>query len=558
MCGIAGCIQQEKSELVRTFIHDAILNKLRHRGYDSYGFWTPEGVQKRLHGEFLNINELPDDVHIALGHTRWSTHGKPTLKNAHPIQVGNFHVVHNGIIDNYQEIKERLGIEFNTDTDTEAIAQLFLAKQSLKEVVRLLKGQYAFCAVDNNEPNYILFAVKGSPLYITENGFIASEIDALVGYSEYAMRIPDNTFGMLWSQACEMQNIDTNAYISPNFNIKIVTNSVMISSTETKMFSEIKEQAVMDYDYAPTLKKEKRVMVWGCGSSYNAALLGRFYFEKIGRVPCCVEYASSIVDHVLFDQEETHYIALSQSGETKDTILAMEYVKGSHLSCITNNLNSTCAELSDEVIPLKCTKELAVAATKTFTMQCIRLLQLAMFYGGVLFDISDFKVKVGEFIGKWAPKIEEIAKTFTVRNALVLARGEMYPIAREVALKIKECGYVFAESLQAAEVKHGPIALIDTDTITIFLIADDANLDKITANIHEIDSRGGDIILILTDSLESRFSNFKFPKIFVPQAAWYLQPILHNMAGQLLAYYVASNRGNCIDEPRHLAKCVTV
>lgn len=620
----------------RPFLIEGI-KKLEYRGYDSFGYTTFANGELEEYGRFIGApSKVFDDATrhrgdgltswynhvvtpkatIGLCHTRWATHGKVSLLNSHPVAGGKFdevssaYVVHNGIVENFEEHRKKLKKEdfwFTTDTDTEVIANAIASYarrrdrgliEAISIVISELKGDYAFVAYHDRWPNTIFGFSRGSPLMVTQDGHVASDPIAFNGYAEKYSIVPQ---GCIFTIETQDNYIPSIYFYCPTdsrrsrqtfyFEHKVPTDTKPQTSGTPLMLQEIRQQAVPNEEpyYIPIPKKEPtdffklegstltrsfvrvkhdfifgdNICLFGCGSSYNAALLGRDYLESRG-IPTRVEYATELPLRKN-DFSHTWFIALTQSGETKDTLEAIAFLKDNkaNVSVITNNAHSQAARLATPIL-LRVGPEQAVAATKTFTEQCMKLLEISIIattkrhQDTVIESISE---PIGSLLGRES-EIEQLAR-FANRwdNYLFLARGSLYPIALEGALKVKEVAYKHAEAVHASEMKHGPIALIDDKTLSLFLLTcnDDQKFDRVCSNIEEIKARGGNIISIVDDDSQERVRSLIGDNVvIVPTLRDFRSPLVVNVALQLFAYHLAMINGLNVDRPRSLCKSVTV
>lgn len=607
MCGIAAYAGDQQAT---PFLAEA-LRRLEYRGYDSWGFVVghPDGTFERRVGLGAPSSsfacQVPDLYKgtYGIGHVRWSTHGKPCIANAHPVAGGfcretvpggwtqdaTCYVVHNGVITNYAALRrdlEREGYHFTTETDTEVIAHLFdrwslargsdpsLAARTLREVMNKLEGQYAIALVSIRFPGLVLLASRGSPLVISSNGYAASDASALAGYAYRCNTLADGEIAVLDGRMPQFfrENDRSGRILIDYCETVPPAPTEDTSGYSHSMHKEIHEQpALLRRVYgwnvldSQKVKKPDRIVLFGCGSSYHAALLGRHYFENVAGIPSQAEYATELAAKPIFDIDHTLYFGLTQSGETRDTLTAIErLIKcGGRVFVLTNNSSSLATKLAVDV-QLGCGPERGVAATKTFTSQVARLYDLAYTWAdnSALAACEQIK-KTGEAVASLLSKegeLKELARFVSKwHNILYLGRGCLYPVAMEGALKMKEVAYRHAEAMHASEMKHGPIALIDDNTLSIVLLTDH-NADRVISNIQEIRARGGVVLAIADEVSAGKIHDLvegnvlRLPALPYP----YLQPILMAVALQLLSYHVAVGDGLDVDRPRNLAKSVTV
>lgn len=614
MCGIVGYIgpKQAYPILIKG------LKRLEYRGYDSAGVALINKDQQ-LHffkkaGKVADLEDfvLDKDVSgsIGIGHTRWATHGLPNDVNAHPhlSQSERLVIVHNGIIENYSSIKEQLSQKyqytFQSETDTEVLCnliELILIKEnvSLEDAVRMalleVVGAYAIVVIDKENPNQLVAARKGSPMVvgIGENEFyIASDASPIVEFTKNVVYLDDQEYVVLESgKNIKIKNL-ANDEITPFIHeLQMDLEEIEKGGFEHFMLKEIYEQPKVFQDairgrlnaqegwikmggisdYINKINNAKRFIITACGTSYHSGLLAEYLIEDLARVPVEVEYASEFRYRNPIINENDVVIAISQSGETADTLAAMELAKSRHCLVygICNVIGSSIARLSHAGSYTHAGPEIGVASTKAFSNQVIILtliaLQIAQRKGTVsvselrriLFEIESLPAKMEETL-KLADKVKEIAAEYhEAANFLYLGRGYNFPVALEGALKLKEISYIHAEGYPAAEMKHGPIALIDEHMPVVFLATNASAHEKIVSNIQEVKARKGRIISIINEGDEV-IKGLSDHYIEIPKTEEILSPILTNIPLQLLSYYVAVLRGANVDQPRNLAKSVTV
>jgi glutamine---fructose-6-phosphate transaminase (isomerizing) len=607
MCGIVGYIGKDGAK-------DIILNallKLEYRGYDSSGISiinNGEIITKKAVGRIKNLKAITEDLpetNIGISHTRWATHGKVTEANAHPHTGCNnqLSLVHNGIIENYTQLRKILkekGHIFKSETDTEVITHLI--EEMIKEgndietafikTLKLLEGAYAIAMINKAEPNKIYAAKKSSPLVlgIKEGEFmLASDTLPILPIMNDIIYIHDGDILTITKDSYKIQNLDQVQVNREVTKIKADLDEITKGDFPHYMLKEIHEQPktitnafsgrideenstakfgglnIDDID----LKKIDRVILTGCGTSWHACQYGKYLFEDIARIPSIAEYASEFRYRKPALTENTLLISLSQSGETADTIAAIEEAKKFNVRTIgiVNTIGSTIARMVDGGIYLHAGTEIGVASTKTFNSHLVILYLLSIYLARLRNTITKEKAtEMLEELKEIPKKVEEILenetqinniseKYFNVKNALYLGRGYNFPVALEGALKLKEISYIHAEGYPAAEMKHGPIALIDKNMPTIAIAPMDRLFKKVQSNIEEVQSRGGKVITITTEDIEDH----NFDEIIkIPKTSEYLMPILATIPTQLLAYQIAVKRGCDIDKPRNLAKSVTV
>jgi len=591
MCGIMGYIGQERC--IPILING--LKRLEYRGYDSVGISVINNnkiITFKQKGKIKNFNVQDVESSIGIGHTRWSTHGEPSDINAHPHSDcnNNISIVHNGIIENFESLKKILvgkGHEFKSETDTEVIAHLIeeLYKGDLTEAVKksLLKieGTYGLLVIKKDE-NKIIAARKGSPLVfgIKDNGyFISSDASSIIEHTKDVIYLIDNDVLEINNDGYSLSNLK-DPDIKEREIEKIEWNLEQIEKKGFKhfMLKEIYEQPesirntlrgrIKDDKIKITInlekefiKKLKRIIITACGTSWHAALIGKHIIEKNCKIPVEVDYASEFRYRNPLINENDLVIVISQSGETIDTLFALREAKkkGAKTIGIINVVGSTIARECGEGIYLHAGPEIGVASTKAFTSQVIALTILSLFFNKNEKIMEEIK-KTPDIVKKILDKnhIKEIAeKYYKNSNFLYLGRGINFPVALEGALKLKEISYIHAEGYPAAEMKHGPIALID-DNMPVVVIANKNEVyDKILSNIQEIKARKGKIIAI-ADEGDENIKNKVDHVIYVPEVIDELKPIVNIIPLQLLAYYIADLKGCNVDQPKNLAKVVSV
>ena len=608
MCGIVAYIGD--GQAIPVLIDS--LKMLEYRGYDSAGVTVFNGTLEtyKVAGRIRELEKiLPDDVkgRIGIGHTRWATHGKPETRNAHPHTSSNISVVHNGIIENYLELKERLidrGYEFQSDTDTEVIAHLLHFNMNgddkkclldgLTETVKELEGSYAIAALCNDEADMIAFARKDSPLVIgIGNGshYAASDVTAFLKHTKKVIFINDNEIGLLRPDSVEIFDLD-GATVSrdtetiewnleaaekagyEHFMLKeIHEQPTSIQNTFAGKLSELEGNVTLEELYLTKkeIKRLKRATIIACGTSWNAGILGKYLFEKLAGIHTDIETASEFrySNPVLCGEELT--IAITQSGETADTLAAVRSstAYGCRSIAITNVVGSTITRESDSVLYTRAGPEIGVAATKTFTAQLIVLYMLAINLGrarGVISadEAKDLIVAIKRLPGQIQKvlsrkdAINECAVQFAdKRDYFFIGRYLNFPVALEGALKLKEISYIHAEGYAAGELKHGPLALITDETPVVAIATKGHTYEKILSNIKEVKARDATVIAVADDD-DTEIEKYVDVVIRVPSTHELLAPVLSSVALQLLSYYTALAKDCSIDKPRNLAKSVTV
>ncbi|MDN3513341.1 MAG: glutamine--fructose-6-phosphate transaminase (isomerizing) [Candidatus Brocadia sp.] len=607
MCGIVGYIGHHEAVNV---LLDGI-KRLEYRGYDSSGIAFVENGLLRCEKAVGKISELEKKLdgnnfsaHIGIVHTRWATHGAPTMENAHPhVDCNNgIAVVHNGIIENYDYLKAKLKREghiFKSETDTEVLAHLIEKyfqnnlEMAVIEALKEVEGTYGIAVISPKDPQKIVAARRGSPLVIgigNREYFITSDVSASLEHTRDVVYLDDNEVAVLTMNHYEtktMQNTPTYKKVE-----EVLWNIDMIEKGgyEHFMLKEIHEQPqalrnVMRgrvegdrglvklgglISCERELREARRIVIVACGTSWHAGLVGEYMLEELARIPVEVEYASEFRYRNPVIEEGTVVIAISQSGETADTLAAMREArhKGAKLLSICNVVGSTIAREADCGIYLHIGPEIGVASTKAFTAQITVLYLFTLYMMNLKYShttTSSDMVKVVQSIPdkvqtilNMEKEIVELARIYKgSENALYLGRGYNYPVALEGALKLKEISYIHAEGYPAAEMKHGPIALINKDMPVVFIATRDSVYGKILSNIAEVRSRGGRLIAIASegdDQIREKVDHV----FYIPKTADCLTPILSVIPLQLLAYHMAVMRGCDVDKPRNLAKSVTV
>lgn len=607
MCGIVGYIGEKNAQQVLV----SGLKRLEYRGYDSAGVVTlSDKGRATLLREKGKVAELEKKIathkvtdQIGIGHTRWATHGAPSKRNAHPHAVGDIYLVHNGIIENYQDIKEELlkhDYDFKSDTDTEVLAALvdYTYKEAdtlLDAVSRALKmvvGAYGIAVVSIKKPEEIVVARKGSPLIVgvaEEEVFIASDASALVGYTDQVIYLHDGEIGLCTREGVQLYDIDTNAVDVSVETLELDLQSIQKKGFEHFLLKEIFEQpeslrsTLSGRVSAETmtavlgglnmsddeLRTIKHVMVIGCGTAYYAGLQAGYFVEQfLDDVMFSSHIASELRYRSFAVPEDTVALIISQSGETADTLACLQELKRRGVRClgIVNAVGSTIAREVDGGVYVHVGAEISVASTKAFTSQVAAItifgLMVAQAKGvgarelsAVIRELDMLPEEIEKVLKKNTKEVKSIAKKYAkYEHALYVGRDTMYPIALEGALKLKEVSYVHAEGYAAGELKHGPIALIDDRFFEVCYIQDNWLYEKSQSNLIEMNARGAHSIVI-TDTAKRIAAE---QVIRVNTKLELLTPLVFNVVSQLLAYYIATTRGNDVDQPRNLAKSVTV
>ncbi len=608
MCGIIGYIGKEPA--VPILIEG--LRKLEYRGYDSAGVAVLQNNRfevRRAVGKLQNLEALLRSEQltgcIGVGHVRWATHGRPSEENAHPHRAGSIVVVHNGIIENYTALKKDLaasGRVFQSETDTEVIAHLIDSiaakgislEEAVREAARQLVGAYAIAVIDERNPDVVVGARKGSPLVVglgMGEFFLASDIPAILHRTRDVLFLNDDEMAILSGEGVRITDLQ-GAEVTREIT-RVMWNPVMAEKGGYRhfMLKEIYEQprAIMDTIRGrisqetgaihleeigigqERFRTMKKVFIVACGTSWHAGLVGKYLFEELAGVPTEVDIASEFRYRGPLVGKDDLFIAITQSGETADTLAAMREAKkrGATVIVVCNVVGSTASREADGVIYTHAGPEIGVASTKAFTAQLTALYLFGLFFGrlrGIL-TVDDVKKLLADLVHVPAlverclegnELIEQIAKLyFKATDFLYLGRGPNFPVALEGALKLKEISYIHAEGYPAGEMKHGPIALIDEKLPVVVLAGKNGVYDKILANIEEIRARGG-IVIALTTEGDTEITKRVHHAIPVPATNHLLQPILMSIPLQLLAYHIAVLLGADVDQPRNLAKSVTV
>ena len=614
MCGIVAYIGQQQAYPI--IIKG--LKRLEYRGYDSTGISLFDGTELHTVKTKGKVSDLESkfetqksiSAQIGIGHTRWATHGIPNDLNAHPqaSNSSNLVLVHNGIIENYASIKEELiqrGYTFSSDTDTEVLVNLIEDVQK-KEKVKLGKavqialtqviGAYAIVVFDRRKPNELIAARLGSPLAIgigKEEFFVASDATPFIEYTKNVIYLEEEHLAIIrCDRDITIRKINNDKVIKPYIEeLQISLENIQKGGYDHFMLKEIFEQpqAIRDTlrgrllsnegkitlsslnEHENKFLKARRILIVACGTSWHAGLVAEYLLEKFTRIPVEVEYASEFRyrDPIIF--QDDIIIAISQSGETADTLAAIKIAKelGAFVFGVCNVVGSSISRMTDTGCYTHAGPEIGVASTKAFTTQITVLSLLALHLGMVkgtlsrseyqkhLVELESIPDKVSEIL-KQEKLIKEVASSFTeTSNCIYLGRGYNFPVALEGALKLKEISYIHAEGYPAAEMKHGPIALIDEQMPVVVIATKKGHYDKVVSNIQEIKSRKGRIIALVSEG-DVRVKELADYCIEVPESLECFTPILTTIPLQLLSYYIAVQRGCNVDQPRNLAKSVTV
>ena len=613
MCGIVGYIGTK--EAFPILIKG--LRRLEYRGYDSAGvaLVNDDGALNvyKTKGKVDNLVDFCSDKNISgtvgIAHTRWATHGEPSSRNAHPHYSSskNLAIIHNGIIENYADLKAKLqakGVKFESDTDTEVLVQLIEYIQQQKQLDLLTAvqvalyqviGAYAIAIVDKRDPDQIIAARKQSPLVVgigEDEFFLGSDASPIVEYTDKVVYLEDGNIAVLRRG----QDLHVVSILGEEQELTVKTVDIDLGQIEKGgfphfMLKEIFEQPECltncmrgrvnieaDHvtlsaliDYRRQILNAKRVVIVACGTSWHAGLIGKQLFESLVRVPVEVEYASEFRYRNPVVGKDDVVVAISQSGETADTLAAVQLAKdkGAFIYGICNAIGSSIPRATDTGTYIHVGPEIGVASTKAFTGQVTVLTMIALAMGEAKGTISrDEYLKIVKGLSEIPDKIREVlktndrvadlARTFTyAHNFLYLGRGYSYPVALEGALKLKEISYIHAEGYPAAEMKHGPIALIDSDMPVVVIATHNAMYEKVLSNIQEIKARQGRVIALVSKG-DNVISKIADEVIELPDVQECLEPLVATIPLQLLAYHVAVCKGKNVDQPRNLAKSVTV
>ncbi|HMP61277.1 MAG TPA: glutamine--fructose-6-phosphate transaminase (isomerizing) [Gemmatales bacterium] len=609
MCGIVGYTGFREAEPILL----TGLRRLEYRGYDSAGMVTITGQELHIRKRAGRVSALasllaeqPCPGTHGLSHTRWATHGPATDRNAHPHLGGdgNVAVIHNGVIDNYAALKAQLlaeGYVFKSETDTEVIAHLIASQMNghgdlvtaVRKTLARLKGTYGLAAVSTREPGVVVAARLGSPLVIgvgQGENFVASDPSALLGYTQNVAYLNDHQLAVLTPEEYRIYDADEAPVAASIHLIDWDVSDAEKGAFPHFMLKEIYEQPEsianalrgrLDEPNATAhfgglnlnlerLRQVERIIMTACGTSYHAALVGEYLFEELARIPVEVEYASEFRYRNPPIDRNTIVLCITQSGETADTLAALRESKrkGHATLAMCNVVGSTIAREADGGVYLHAGPEIGVASTKAFTSQVAVLTMLALKFGRMRHLSSlqgDRIIRELRQVSDWVREtlrchedVRRIAQKYAgVSNCLYLGRQYLFPAALEGALKLKEISYIHAEGYPAAEMKHGPIALVDEQTPSVFLVPRGSVFDKVMSNMEEIKARGGPVLAIASagdDEVAQRADDV----IWVPDVPEYLQPLIVAVPLQLLAYEIALLRGCDVDRPRNLAKSVTV
>ena len=607
MCGIVGAVAQRN--IVPILLEG--LKRLEYRGYDSAGVAVINGGLKRLRstGRVVELekfcNEQHLDGHTGIAHTRWATHGVPSEKNAHPHVSGGVSVVHNGIIENHEEMRAKLaaqGYAFVSDTDTEVVAHLIQSNlagggklfDAVKKSVTQLVGAYAIAVVNESEPDLLVVARMGAPLLLgigKGENFAASDASALVQVTQQVIYLEEGDVAEIRRDRTTIADKTGATVQRPEVTSGLSAAAVELGEYRHYMQKEIFEQPIAvantlemvtgAQSISPQLfgasadsifKDVDSVLILACGTSLNSGLVARYWIEDLAGIPCNVEIASEYRYRVSVPNPRCLVVTISQSGETADTIAALKHAKAiGHKVCLSicNSPESTLVRESELRFLTRAGPEIGVASTKAFTTQLAALVLLTLVLAKLrgkltkerelelLHQLRHLPVAMQKVL-QVEPQLKIWAEKFATRHhALFLGRGVHYPIAMEGALKLKEISYIHAEAYAAGELKHGPLALVDKDMPVVAIAPNDALLEKLKSNLQEVRARGGELHVIADEDTKLTDGD-GLHVIRMPEHDGMLSPILHVLPLQLLAYHAALARGNDVDKPRNLAKSVTV
>ncbi len=610
MCGIVGAVTQR--QITNTLIEG--LRRLEYRGYDSAGLAVIDPTTGQLNfvktvGKVQALDDAVQKQKIkgtsGVAHTRWATHGKPSTENAHPhISEDNIALVHNGIIENYLELKAELiekGYVFLSDTDTEVIAHLIQAVISENQTsflagvistIARLHGAYGLAVINKNEPDCIVAARSGSPLVIgvgTGENFIASDPAALEQVTDRFMFMEEGDIAQIKFDSVQIWN-DGKIVQREIIHLRHDKDEVLKGRFRHYMLKEIHEQPdvvrntlagriskthlqeqALGVDVKEVLDKIKCVQIVACGTSNHAGMIAKFWFENVARIPCSVDIASEYRYRNILVPEDCLFISISQSGETADTLAALRYAKKSGYTArlsICNVANSSLVRESDLAIMTFAGREIGVASTKAFIAQLSVLALLSIALGRrnglseqqekeLVNDLNQLPAIIEQILQLDA-EIKKLSNDFSEkRHALFLGRGALYPVAKEGALKLKEISYIHAEAYPAGELKHGPLALVDDDMPVIAVAPNNELLEKLKSNLQEVKARGGQLY-VFADANAGFHNDEGICVLNLPHCSDFLAPIVYTVPLQLLSYHVAVIKGTDVDQPRNLAKSVTV
>lgn len=609
MCGIVGAVAERNI----TAILLEGLKRLEYRGYDSAGVavYTNDRTLERMRrpGKVSELEtalaEQPLSGRLGIAHTRWATHGAPCERNAHPHFSGDIAVVHNGIIENHEALREQLkalGYAFSSDTDTEVIAHLLTHKlkeqpdltAALKATVKELHGAYGLAVINASQPDRLVAARSGSPLVIGQGlgeNFLASDQLALRQVTDRFMYLEEGDIAEIRRDSVQIWDVNGNAVERQTVQYTDGAEAADKGEFRHYMLKEIHEQPavvqrtlegrlgnnqVLVEAFGPQaaelFAKVRNVQIVACGTSYHAGMVARYWLEELAGIPCQVEVASEFRYRKVVVQPDTLFVTISQSGETADTLAALRNAKelGFLASLAICNVGiSSLVRESDLTLLTQAGREIGVASTKAFTTQLVGLLLLTLSLGQVrgtlangveatlVEELRRLPTRLGEALAMDST-VEKIAELFAEKNhTLFLGRGAQFPVAMEGALKLKEISYIHAEAYPAGELKHGPLALVDNDMPVVTVAPNNELLEKLKSNLQEVRARGGELI-VFADEKAAMTNGEGTHVVQMPHIHDILSPILYTIPLQLLSYYVAVLKGTDVDQPRNLAKSVTV
>jgi glucosamine--fructose-6-phosphate aminotransferase (isomerizing) len=607
MCGIIGYVGDRDA----SFILVQGLKRLEYRGYDSAGVATFHGGQiavRRALGKLANLETLlredPITGSVGIGHTRWATHGRPSEQNAHPHRAGRIVVIHNGIIENYLELRATLqarGRRFSSETDTEVISHLIdeCVQDGLdfvdasRKAIGQLHGSFSIVVMHEDCPDKLVAAKSATPIVIglgDNENFIASDIPAILDHTRRVLFLEDGEMAEVTRDEVKVTTFEGEPVVREprtvawdpvtaqkggyrHFLLKEIHEQpqAIIDTMRGRLLQEQADVSLDELAAAPWLGEARRLTLVACGTAWHACLVGKYFLEQTTRIPTDVDYGSEFRYRDPVVEPGTVLIVVSQSGETADTLAAVEAARerGAKVLAICNAVDSSIARRADAVIYTHAGPEISVASTKAFTTQLTVFYLLGIFMArrrglmdhnaahALITDLVNLPARIEECLQR-ERAIEKIAKKYgDAKSFLYLGRGINFPIALEGALKLKEISYIHAEGYAAGEMKHGPIALINESLPVVVLLPKDAVYGKSLSNMKEVESRGGRIIVI-TDAPSPELEDIAWEIIQVPTTNPCLLPLLLTIPLQLLAYYIAVYRGSDVDMPRNLAKSVTV
>ncbi|WP_298910683.1 glutamine--fructose-6-phosphate transaminase (isomerizing) [uncultured Aliiroseovarius sp.] len=605
MCGIVGVLGDHEAAPILV----EALKRLEYRGYDSAGIATIDAKgqlgRRRAVGKLVNLSDTlvhnPLSGKSGIGHTRWATHGAPTTDNAHPHRAGDVAVVHNGIIENFRELRDQLaaeGFEFSTETDTETVAllaQSYVAqgktpKEAVEATLAKLDGAFALCFLFDGEHDLMIAARKGSPLAIGHGDgemFVGSDAIALAPMTDKITYLEEGDWAVITRDGAEIYDAEGRRANRPVKQVKLDAARIEKGGYKHYMAKEIAEQPTvvgnvlkaytagdkitMDLggvDFADV----DRLSIVACGTAYYAGLVAKYWFEHYARLPVDIDVASEFRYREAPFSPKTIGLFVSQSGETADTLAALRYSAGKvdKIVSLINMPESSIARESDVAVEIYAGVEVSVASTKAFTCQLASFAIMALKAAhdrGHLDDAALAKhlTELRQLPGLMSHALTIDAATKNIasqlaeaRDVLFLGRGQMFPLALEGALKLKEISYIHAEGYASGELKHGPIALVDKVTPTVVMAPHDALFDKTVSNMQEVMARGGRVVLVSDARAAQEAGDGVWQSLALPEAPELVQPILYAIPAQLLAYHTAIAKGTDVDQPRNLAKSVTV